>query len=74
MTEEILEAIKDKTYDSCVSNLMKTPCGNLKKFRREQLPEGTWITTERFVNKANHLVLNAMANSVGSPDVMFVIQ
>ena len=35
MTEEIIDAIKDKTYDSCVSNLTKTHCVNLKKFRRE---------------------------------------
>ena len=44
MTEELLEAIKDKTCYSCVSNLTKTHCVNLKKFRREWLPKGTWIT------------------------------
>ena len=60
MTEEIIDAIKDKTYDSCVSNLTKTHCVNLKKFRREQLPEGTWITTKRFVNKSNRPVPDTM--------------
>ena len=33
MTEEIIEAIKDKTYDSCVSNLTKTHCVNLKEIQ-----------------------------------------
>ena len=65
MTEEIIEAIKDKTYDSCVSNLTKTHCVNLKKFRRERLPEGTWITTRRFVNKSNHPVPDAMFDLFG---------
>ena len=40
MTEELLKAIKYKTYDSCVSSLTKTHCVNLKKFRRERLPKG----------------------------------
>ena len=65
MTEEIIDAIKDKTYDSCVSNLTKTHCVNLKKFRRERLPEGTWITTKRFVNKANRPVPDAMFELFG---------
>ena len=65
MTEEIIDAIKDKTYDSCVSNLTKTHCVNLKKFRRERLPEGTWITTKRFVNKSNRPVPDAMFELFG---------
>ena len=65
MTEEIIDAIKDKTYDSCVSNLTKTHCVNLKKFRRERLPEGTWITTKRFVNKSNRPIPNAMFSLFG---------
>ena len=60
MTEEILDAIKDKTDESCISNLTKTHCENLKKFKREQLPEGTWITTKRFVNKTNRPVPDTM--------------
>ena len=65
MTEEIINAIKDKTYDSCVSTLTKTHCVNLKKFRRERLPEGTWITTKRFVNKSNRPVPDAMFELFG---------
>ena len=65
MTKEIIDAIKDKTYDSCVSNFTKTHCVNLKKFRRERLPEGTWITTKRFVNKSNHSVPDGMFELFG---------
>ena len=65
MTEELLEAIKDKTYDSCVSNLTKTHCVNLKKFRREWLPKGTWITTKRFVSKTNQPMPDAMLSLFG---------
>ena len=65
MTEEIIDAIKDKTYDSYVSNLTKMHCVNLKKFRRERLPKGTWITTKRFVNKSNRPVPDAMFELFG---------
>ena len=65
MTEEIIDAIKDKTYDSCVSTLTKTHCVNLKKFKRERLPEGTWITIKRFVNKSNRPVPDAMFDLFG---------
>ena len=65
IAEEIIDAIKDKTYDSCVSNLTKTHRVNLKNFRRERLPEGTWITTKRFVSKMNHPVPNAMFELFG---------
>ena len=65
MAEEIIDAIKDKTYDSCVSTLTKTHCINLKKFKRDCLPEGTWITTKRFVNKSNRPVPNAMFDLFG---------
>ena len=60
VAEEIVDAIKDKTYDSCVSNLTKTHRVNLKNFRRERLPDGTWINTKRFVTKMNRLAPNAM--------------
>ena len=63
--KKIIDAIKDKTCDSCVSNLIKTHCVNLKKFRRERLPEGTWITTKRFVNKSNRPVPDAMFELFG---------
>ena len=65
MTKEIIDAIKDKTYDSCVSTLTKTHCVNLKKFKRERLPEGTWITTKKFVNKSNRPVPDAMFDLFG---------
>ena len=65
ITEEIMDAIKDKTYDSFVSNLTKTHRVNLKKFRRERLPEGTWITTKRFVNKTNRPAPSAMFKLFG---------
>ena len=65
MMEESLDAIKDKTYDSCVSNLTKTHCVNFKKFKRERLPEGKWITTKTFVNKTNHPVPDAMFELFG---------
>ena len=65
ITEEIMDAIKDKTYDSCVSNLTKTHHVNPKKFRREWLPEGTWISTKRFVTKTNCPVPSAMFELFG---------
>ena len=60
LTAELLEAIREKSYDNCVSNLTKTHHVNLKKFRREWLPEGTWINTKRFVNSSNKPVADAM--------------
>ena len=65
IAEEIIDAIKDKTYDSCVSNLTKTHRVNLKNFRRERLPDGTWIRTKRFVTKTNCPVPNAMFELFG---------
>ena len=65
IAEEIIDAIKDKTYDSCVSNLTKTHCVNLKNFRRERLPDGTWINTKRFVTKTNCPAPNAMFELFG---------
>ena len=65
IAEEIVDTIKDKTYDSCVSNLTKTHRVNLKNFRRERLPDGTWITTKRFVTKMNRPVPNAMFELFG---------
>ena len=65
IAEEIIDAIKDKTYDSCVSNLTKMHRVNLKNFRRERLPDGTWITMKRFVTKTNRPVPNAMFELFG---------
>ena len=65
IAEEIINAIKDKTYDSCVSNLTKTDRVNLKNFRRERLPDGTWITTKKFVTKTNRPIPNAMFELFG---------
>ena len=65
IAEEIIDAIKEKTYDSCVSNLTKTHHVNLKNFRRERLADGTWITTKRFVTKMNRLVPNGMFELFG---------
>ena len=64
-TKSIAEAIKDKTYDSCVSNLTKIHQVNLKNFRRERLPGGTCITTKSFVTKMNHPAPNAMFELFG---------
>ena len=65
LTEELLEAFKEKTYDTCVSNLTKTHRVNLKKFKRERLPEGTWINTKRFVNNSNRPVADTMFSLFG---------
>ena len=65
LTAELLEAIREKSYDTCVSNLTKTHRVNLKKFRRERLPEGTWINTKRFVNNSNKPVADAMFSLFG---------
>ena len=65
LTEELLEAFKEKTYDTCVSNLTKTHRVNLKKFKRERLPEGTWINTKRFVNNLKRPVADAMFSLFG---------
>ena len=45
--------------------LNQNTCVNLKKFRRERLPEGTWITTKRFVNKSNRPVPDAIFELFG---------
>ena len=65
LTEELLEAFKEKTYDTCVSNLTKTHRVNLNKFKRQRLPEGTWINTKRFVNNSNRPVADAMFSLFG---------
>ena len=79
IAEEIIDAIKDKTYDSCVSNLTKTHRVNLKNFRRERLPDGTCVTMKRFVTKMNRPVPNAMFELFGEfsnqsgPEVRFTM-
>ena len=65
LTAELLDAIREKSYDTCVSNLTKTHRVNLKKFRRERLPEGTWINTKRFMNNSNRPVADAMFSLFG---------
>ena len=65
LTEELLEAFKEKMYDTCVSNLTETHRVNLNKFKRQRLPEGTWINTKRFVNNSNRPVADAMFSLFG---------
>ena len=60
MAAELLQSLKEKSYDTCVSNLTKTHCVNLKKFNRDRLPEGTWITSKRFLSNTNCVVPNAL--------------
>ena len=60
MATELLQGLKEKLYDTCVSNLTKTHCVNLKKFNRDRLPEGTWITSKRFLSNTNHIWPNAL--------------
>ena len=65
MAGELLRDLRAKSYDTCLSNLMKTHCVNLKKFNRERLPEGTWITCKRFLTNSNRIVPNALFNLFG---------
>ena len=65
MTAELLQGLKEKSYNTCVSNLTKTHCVNLKKFNRERLPEGTWITSKRFLSNTNRVVPNALFDLFG---------
>ena len=60
MASELLHGLRGKSYDTCISNLTKTHCVNLKKFNRERLPVGTWITCKRFLTTSNHIVPNAL--------------
>ena len=41
MAGKLLHDLRAKSYDTCLNNLMKTYCVNLKKFNRERLLEGT---------------------------------
>ena len=65
MTAELLQGLKEKSYDTCVSNLTKTHCVNLKKFNLNRLPEGTWITSKRFLSNMNRVVPNALFDLFG---------
>ena len=65
MAGELLRDLRAKSYDTCISNLTKTHCVNLKKFNRERLPEGTWITCKRFLTNSNCVVLNALFDLFG---------
>ena len=65
MTAELLQSLKEKSYDTCVSNLTKTHCVNLKKFNCDRLPDGTWITSKRFLSNTNRVVPNALFDLFG---------
>ena len=65
MAGELLCDLRAKSYDTCLSNLTKTHCVNLKKFNRDRLPEGTWITCKRFLTNSNHVMPNALFNLFG---------
>ena len=65
MAGQLLRDLRAKSYDTCISNLMKTHCVNLKKFNRERLLEGTWITCKRFLTNSNRIVPNALFDLFG---------
>ena len=65
MAGELLLGLKAKSYDTCVSNLTKTHCVNLKKFNRDRLPEGMWITSERFLATTNCVMPNTLFELFG---------
>ena len=65
MAGELLRDLRAKSYDTCLSNLTKTHCVNLKKFNRERLPEGTWITCKRFLTNSNRIMPNALFDLFG---------
>ena len=65
MAGELLRDLRAKSYDTCISNLTKTHCVNLKKFNRERLPAGTWITCKRFLTNSNRIVPNALFDLFG---------
>ena len=60
MAGELLRYLRAKSYNTCLSNLTKTHCVNLKKFNRERLPEGIWIMCKRFLTNTNRVVPNAL--------------
>ena len=65
MAAELLQGLKDRSYDTCVSNLTKTHCVNLGKFNHDRLPEGTWIMNKRFLSSTNHVVPSALFDLFG---------
>ena len=65
MAGELLCDLRAKSYDTCLSNLTKTHCVNLKKFNRERLPEGAWIMCKRFLTNSNRIVPNALFDLFG---------
>ena len=65
MAGELLRDLRAKSYDTCISNLTKIYCVNLKKFNRERLPEGTWITCKRFLTNSNRIMPNALFDLFG---------
>ena len=65
MAGELLHDLRAKSYDTCLSNLTKTHCVNLKKFNRERLLEGTWITCKRFLTNSNCVMPNALFDLFG---------
>ena len=65
MAGELLCDLRAQSYDTCLSNLTKNHCVNLKKFNRDRLPEGTWITCKRFLTNSNHVMPNALFDLFG---------
>ena len=65
MAGELLLRLKAKSYDTCVSNLTKTHCINLKKFNRDRLCKGMWITSKRFLTTTNRVMPNALFDLFG---------
>ena len=62
---ELLHDFRAKSYDTCLSNLTKTHCVNLKKFNRDRLLEGTWITCKIFLTNSNRVMPNALFDLFG---------
>ena len=62
---ELLLGLKVKSCDTCVSNLTKTHCVNLKKFNCDRLPEGMWIMSKQFLSTTNHVMPNALFELFG---------
>ena len=62
---ELLLGLKVKSCDTCVSNLTKTHCVNLKKFNCDRLPEGMWIMSKQFLSTTNHVMPNTLFEMFG---------
>ena len=65
MAGELLLGLKAKSYDTCVSNLTKTHCVNLKKFNRDRLLDCMWIMSKRFLTTTNCVMPKALFDLFG---------